>query len=181
MGNTTYTGTRDLARTVYLEGLDIHMNVAIKYPRTLWLSGLSALPGTEVIDLAQHISADWEIHPQHPSQSGLAMLQLRDSVAHENFYLGEFPLAHAHVVIIVNNESVHGTAQLMSDDQELAEALAICDAVLAHSLPSWSQVNALLEKGMTIRQRQQAIRDSMLNKTHVDFSLLDNAVDADDD
>jgi alpha-D-ribose 1-methylphosphonate 5-triphosphate synthase subunit PhnG len=55
--------------------------------------------------------------------------------------------------------------------------MALCDAVLSARLPGWEQVEDLLEIGLQVQEDESRERKSLLAKTRVDFSLLDDAGD----
>jgi alpha-D-ribose 1-methylphosphonate 5-triphosphate synthase subunit PhnG len=104
------------------------------------------------------------------------MLKLRDSAFEESFYLGEFPLASAWLEVQTPEGLVaEGAAKVMDDRVELAEALALCDAVLSAQLPGWEILNNMLQEGISIRETVKHERKHMLASTQVDFSLLEDA------
>ena len=143
--------------------------------RTSWISALSALPGNELIGFTDKISETWTLHPKVVPQAGLGMLQLKDSAFNEAFYLGEFPLASAWLEVTTDDgQKAEGAAQVMDDRIQLAEALALCDAILSARLPGWEKVSMMIEKGLAVREATNKKRKMMLARTRVDFSLLDN-------
>ena len=143
--------------------------------RTSWISALSALPSNELIGFTAKISEAWTLHPKAVPQAGLGMLQLKDSAFNEAFYLGEFPLASAWLEVITDDgQKAEGAAQVMDDRIQLAEALALCDAILSAQLPGWEKVSMMIEKGLALREATNKKRKMMLARTRVDFSLLDN-------
>ncbi|MBN2791400.1 MAG: phosphonate C-P lyase system protein PhnG [Desulfuromonadales bacterium] len=142
--------------------------------RSQWGSALQALPEAQILSLTKELVSNWQIRPKVIPQAGLGMLKLNDSALCESFYLGEFPLATAWIEVETADGTVaEGAAQIMSDRTEIAEALALCDAVLAAQLPGWEQVAELLAEGVAIRTRIGAERKRILSSTQVDFSLLD--------
>ncbi len=144
--------------------------------RNQWIRNLSALADEELLDWAQNLPKAWSIRPKTVPQSGLGMLKLRDGAFHEPFYLGEFPLATAWLSIrTAQGREAEGAAYIMDDRLELAQALALADAVLSARLPGWRQVEAMLEKGRDLREQTERRRKLMLKRTQVDFSLLDEA------
>ena len=146
--------------------------------RTEWISALKALPIDNLLALTTKLSEDWSLRPKSVPQSGLGMMKLKDSAFNEAFYLGEFPLASAWLEITTpDGQKAEGAAQVMDDRVELAEALALCDAVLSSQLPGWEQVYNLVEHGVAINKKIQRERKMMLARTRVDFSLLDNVGD----
>lgn len=143
--------------------------------RTAWIRALTALPAEEIKTLVAGFDSAWQIRHRALPQAGLGLLKLRDGAFDEAFYLGEFPLASAYVVVsLPDGRKAEGAAQVMDDDLELAEALAVCDAVLANRLPGWEAVRARVERGMAQRAEEERIRKAMLTKTRVDFSLLES-------
>ena len=121
-----------------------------------------------------------ETRPKSLPQTGLGMLKLNDSAFNEPFYLGEFPLSSAWLEITTNEgQHAEGAAQVMDDNLELTEALALCDAILSARLPGWQRVAAFVDLGMQRRNTIQEERKRMLAHTKVDFSLLDDVGDDD--
>ena len=144
--------------------------------RSQWVMALSAVPADELIALAAAISVDWDVRPRSVPQAGLGILKLNDSAQHEDFYLGEFPLASAVLELSTPcGMRAVGAAQVMDDRLDVVEAMALCDAVLSARLPGWEQVEWLLEKGFALRDAIQRERKLMLAHTRVDFSMLDEA------
>jgi len=143
--------------------------------RTAWVSALKALPTYNLLALTKKLSADWTLRPKSVPQSGLGMMKLKDSAFNEAFYLGEFPMSSAWLeVTTADGDKAEGAAQVMDDRVEVAEALALCDAVLSSQLPGWEKVYNLVEQGVAINKKSNRERKMMLARTRVDFSLLDN-------
>lgn len=156
----------------------VPMSDVSEVPRSLWIRALTALPAQELTSLVEELSSQWVKRARTLPQSGLGMLKLCDGALHEPFYLGEFPIAGAEVVLsLPDGRRFEGAAQVMDEDVERAELLAVCDAVLAHRLAGWERLSALLEEGMRIRREEAQVRNAMRAKTHVDFSLLDTRGD----
>lgn len=149
-------------------------------PREQWVRALTAHPPQTLIDLADTLGRPWRITYDTLPETGLTLLQLADSVFHHPYYLGELPLSTASVVLSdADGQPWPGAAQVMSDVPNLATALAVCDALLAHRLEGWPQVAELVQQGMAQRQQDLAQRGAMLAKTRVNFSLLSQE-DSDD-
>jgi alpha-D-ribose 1-methylphosphonate 5-triphosphate synthase subunit PhnG len=105
--------------------------------------------------------------------SGLAMLKLRESVNGDAFNLGEIPLSTATVELdLGDGQTALGGANVMADDADLAVWVAICDAVLVNNLSGSETLVGLLEEGLAELQRDQDIRQSIMDRTRVRFSLL---------
>ena len=156
-------------------------------PREHWQRALMTLPEkrlSETVDaVLSQFPSSWKITPKSVPQSGLGMLKLRESTQGEDFYLGEFPLATCWLAIQSDQGSTQisaeGAALIMDDQIQWAENMALCDAVLAHQLPGWEQVAELLQQGEANRQQIEHQRKTLLARTQVDFSLLDQAGDDD--
>ena len=143
--------------------------------RTEWISALKVLPIDNLLALTTKLSENWILRPKSVPQSGLGVMKLKDTAFNEAFYLGEFPLATSWLEVTTpDGKKSEGAAQVMDDRVELAEALALCDAVLSSQLPGWEQVYNLVEQGVAINKKSNRERKMMLARTRVDFSLLDN-------
>jgi len=154
------------------------MNNKTMIERTAWVRALKALPKKDLLDLTGELSEDWMLRPKSLPQSGLGMMKLKDGAFNDAFYLGEFPISSAWLEITTPDGSkAEGAAQVMDDNTELAEALALCDAILSSKLPGWEQIYNLVEKGIAITEKTNRERKMMLARTRVDFSLLDNVGD----
>lgn len=150
------------------------MNPTKIMPRENWTFVLSALPEKIIDDVVASISETWDISHKVLPQSGLGMLELTDTALNENFFLGEFPVSTAHIVIsLPDGRTVQGAATSMIDDAGIVWNLAVCDAVLANHLPGWETVSELLIRGKQIINKEEKIRKGMLTTTKVDFSTLD--------
>jgi len=146
--------------------------------RTIWVSALKELPAKDLLAMTTEVSKDWMLRPKSLPQSGLGMMKLKDSAFNEAFYLGEFPISTAWLeVTTADGLKAEGAAQVMDDNVEIAEALALCDAVLSSELPGWQQVYNMVEQGVAIREKTKRERKVMLARTRVNFSLLDNVGD----
>jgi len=144
--------------------------------RTNWISALKTLPFNELLATTTELSSNWTLRPKSLPQSGLGMLKIKESAFNEKFYLGEFCLSSAWLEVTTPEGLVaEGAAQVMDDRVELAEALALCDAILSAQLPGWEQVSTMVEKGLSLREATRTDRKKMLADTQVDFSLLDDA------
>lgn len=155
--------------------------IGLTIPRKDWLRALMAQPYKEVEALALRLSKDYIVKDLALAQSGLAMLQLEDGALGTTFYLGEFPLARCELSLqLADGRQVMGAAQIMDDRVELAQALAILDAILAHQLPGCNEAQTLLNAGMKKIEDEETIRQGMLAQTRVDFSMLSVAQGEDD-
>ncbi len=165
-----------LSRYLYRE---IRVNIN---ERKNWIRLLMAVDVKRVKALAQQITIGWDLRYKSLPQSGLGMLKLRDGALQEPFYLGEIPVASAWVELTLpNGDKAEGAAQVMDDDKDLAEALAVCDAVLANQLNGHDLLTTLLQQGADKIETEKQHRKQVLKRTHVDFSLLGAAEGEDDE
>lgn len=131
-----------------------------------------------VLNTATQVTEGLTVTPLQPAESGLALMQWRDAVQHQPFFLGEVPMARAAVALVNHRgERAEGGAVVMADDAELAQALAVLDAVFAQRWPGVEAVDALALRGAQTRDRIRAVRQAGLKRTRVDFALLAEADD----
>ena len=131
-----------------------------------------------VLSTAAQLTEGMTVTPLQPAESGLALMQWRDAVQHQPFFLGEVPMARAAVALVNHRgERAEGGAVVMADDAELAQALAVLDAVFAQRWPGVEAVDALALRGAQARDRIRAVRQAGLKRTRVDFALLAEADD----
>ena len=131
-----------------------------------------------VLTTATQLTEGLTVTPLLPAESGLALMQWRDAVQHQPFFLGEVPMARAAVALVNHRgERAEGGAVVMADDAELAQALAVLDAVFAQRWPGVEAVDALALRGAQGRDRIRAVRQAGLKRTRVDFALLAEADD----
>lgn len=146
---------------------------AVFAARSQWMVALMAVPREPLFALASRLAETHTIRPLAVSQGGLALLPLRESVLHQTFYLGEIPLSSGHVEIeTTDGTTVQGAALAMLDDADFADALAICDGVLAHRLTGWQEVADRVAEGLERLRAEARIRKTMLTRSKVSFSLL---------
>ena len=156
--------------------------LAVAAGRGQWPRLLLACPPEPVRALARRLSRTHQVQDIQMPQSGLALLQLRDSALGEAYYPGEVPLALARVrVRSAQGVESDGAAQLLDDRASLARAVAIIDAVLVARLPGHEDARALLEQGRQRIEEQKAQRGALLATTRVDFSLLGTTEQDDDE
>ena len=149
-------------------------------PRGDWLRLWSALPPRQPRELAAELAQPYQVDDLELPQSGLGLLSLTDSALGDTYFIGETPLATAHVRLRHQSDCTEGAATLVDDRAGLARALAILDAVLAAGWPGHEQALALLVEGATIIEAQNQARRALLVATRVDFALLGTAEDDDE-
>ncbi|MDZ8104941.1 MAG: phosphonate C-P lyase system protein PhnG [Nostoc sp. DedQUE12a] len=141
--------------------------------RSVWIKALTAYSPEKVQLLAEDLISGWQLNYKFLPQAGLSLLQMQDGVFYEPYFLGEIPVASAWIELTnAKDESFEGAAQVISDSVELAVALAVCDAVIAHELPGWQKVADLIQQGIEKRAWEELQQGAMLTKTKVNFSLL---------
>lgn len=157
------------------------MDMSITLPRSQWSATLAALDHDWLIDAVAQLTAGWAITPKSLSQSGSALLKLRESALGEDFYLGEIPISRVWLSVQTpQGQAAEGAAHVMSEQLPLCEALAICDAILTNQLSGYEQVVAWLADGDQQRQQTSQQRKAMLKATQVDFSVMDDMVQSDE-
>lgn len=150
--------------------------------RSQWLRYWSAVPAEKTEALAADIAGLCEVRDVTLPQNGLGLLKLPDSALNDLYFLGEVPVSHAHVEVTApDGTRSEGGARLLDDRQSLARALAVLDATLAERLPKHEQALDLLNTGRTAVQQVQAERNAILATTRVDFSLLGDGSEDDDE
>ena len=149
-------------------------------PREDWTRALCAVPEHQLAEVAKGFPDSWTITPKAMPQAGLGLMKMRDSALGDDFYLGEFPMASCWLSISTPaGEHSEGAAIIMDDKLDQAEHIALCDAVLAARLPGWEQVAELIAQGQRQLEKTALERKSLLARTRVDFSLLDDVGDED--
>jgi alpha-D-ribose 1-methylphosphonate 5-triphosphate synthase subunit PhnG len=138
------------------------------------------VPLDEVKAVIDSVINEYEIAYKSIPQSGLGVLQTKDTAQHEPYFLGEFPIATSWVVLTdAQGNTFEGAAQLMDDDENLASLFAVCDAILANDLMSCTKLADLIELGEYKFSQEVSTRKAMLGSTAVNFSLF-GAVDQDE-
>ncbi len=150
--------------------------------RKHWIWALTAHPVPDLHALAERLAVGCDVRLTRLPQAGLGLLQLADGALHEPYYLGEFPLSTCSLELaLADGRRAAGGAQVMADDAALARSLAILDAVLAARLPGWEAVSAQVHSGTARRDEEARRRRAVLAATRVDFALLGNVGEDDDE
>lgn len=151
-------------------------------PRKEWAAALCALPAAEVKHLASVLSGELEVRDVALPHAGLGLLNLRDGAFEESYFIGEIPVARAEVLVrTAGGIEERGGALIVDDRAQLARSIAIIDAVLAGKLPGGVPAMALVQRGMAARQQKHSERKKLLAATRVDFSLLGQEDDEDEE
>jgi len=157
------------------------MTDSTSYPRCDWPRLLLALPPQKIKEAVQHVAELCQVVDLALPQSGLALLQLRDGALAELYFIGEIPLSRAQVTVIdKNGKNGEGAAQILDDRASLARDVAVLDAMLANRLNGHETIERLLEEGAHRLARNEASRRVILERTRVDFSLLDATAEDND-
>jgi alpha-D-ribose 1-methylphosphonate 5-triphosphate synthase subunit PhnG len=133
---------------------------------------LAAAPRERLRALVERLRGELRWRSRTPTEAGLSLLQLRDPVLGQRFFVGEVPLALASVEVEGPGGWCAGGAAFATEEPDLIEALALLDAVLAHRLPGWQEAAELARAGRTARERTQGERAALLSRTRVDFSMI---------
>jgi alpha-D-ribose 1-methylphosphonate 5-triphosphate synthase subunit PhnG len=157
------------------------MNTITSHPaRGDWMRYWTNVPAQRIRELAHCLSEQFQVEDLEIPQSGLALVPLTDAAMGETYYLGEIPVAKAHVRLTnPQGESAEGAAIVMDDRTSLIRALAILDAVTAAGWPGHESALELLREGKQVVDATAADRKKLLAATRVDFSLL--GVEEDDE
>lgn len=151
-------------------------------PRTDWPGALCALHANEVKQTVVELLKNFKVHDAALPQAGLGLLSLRDGAFNESFFIGEMPVARAEVIVrTAAGVEVRGGAVIIDDRAQFARSIAILDAVLAGKLPGWEQAAGLVQQGMAVRGQKHSERKKLLAATRVDFSLLGQEDDEDEE
>lgn len=142
-------------------------------PRTQWVRALLRVPAEQVIALADTLVEQFKLTHVAIPRNGLMLMRMQESVFSEDYYLGELPVSSAWIALTDREgQQVQGAAQIMDDREELAVAMAVCDAVLSNRLQGWRAVAELVDQGAELIAEERHIRKAMLARTRVDFSLV---------
>lgn len=151
-------------------------------PRKDWPGALCALHANEVKQTVAELLRNIEVRDAALPQAGLGLLSLRDGAFHEEFFIGEIPVARAEVIVrTAAGVEVRGGAVIIDDRAQFARSIAILDAVLAGKLPGWEQAASLVQQGIAVRGKKDSERKKLLAATRVDFSLLGQEDDEDEE
>lgn len=143
------------------------------YPRKQWIRGWQAHPKAIINELAEKLTKHVSISYKQVPEAGLAMMQLRDSVKGKPFNLGEIPMSSSWVALkYEDGTEIEGAAFVMADDHPYATSLAILDAILSNQTAGWEEALVLVQSGLDIKNKTDQHRSQMLNRTRVDFALL---------
>lgn len=145
-------------------------------PRSRWQRALHQHDRERLISLADELSAGGQVRPCQVPQAGLGMLRLREPSYGEVFNIGEIPLACVALeVTSADGDQAAGGAFLMDDDLDLAQAIAVCDAILSGGLRGHETVSELILDGDQALADEDRLRAGLLARTAVHFDTLEEA------
>jgi phosphonate C-P lyase system protein PhnG len=114
-----------------------------------------------------------ELTVTQPPQTGLVMMQVREPVCKERFYLGEVVTTRAEVAL----GETRGWSMRLGSDKQTALGAAICDVVAelgdARTDGLATQIEALCDRTEYRLSQESALEWSEIAKTIVDFEELD--------
>lgn len=116
---------------------------------------LAAATPEELADMAERLIADGlaDLVVVKPPKTGLVVMQVREPVADERFYLGEVLVTECTVDL----GGVLGWAMRAGDDRVAVLAAAVLDAVATAGHPAAAQVAELCDR---VAARREAARDA---------------------
>ena len=99
-----------------------------------------------LIETAEHCLSDPAVQDRlrviHPPKSGVVMLQVREPVCADRFYLGEVVVTRCEVAIAENR----GWAMIAGEHEKAALAAAVCDCVSRTSEPGLAALRDVVER-----------------------------------
>jgi alpha-D-ribose 1-methylphosphonate 5-triphosphate synthase subunit PhnG len=132
-----------------------------------------SLPQKKVMNLYHELKDNYEISDIDLPQSGLAPLKMIDTAFGEPYYIGEIPIATAYVLVKDQNEKQGKGAAVILDDRSLiARVVAVIDAIFFNELSDFEVLIPFLNEGLKNLKKEESFRKKIVNKTKVDFSLL---------
>ena len=99
-----------------------------------------------LVELAERCLAEPAVQGRlrviHPPTSGVVMLQVREPVCRERFYLGEVVVTRCEVAIA----ECRGWAMIAGEHEKAALAAAVCDCVSRTSEPALAALREAVDK-----------------------------------
>lgn len=131
---------------------------------------LCAATAEELIGLAERLIASGSVEPTivKAPKTGLVVMQVREPVAQERFFLGEVLVTECTVDI----DGALGWAMREGDDRVAALAAAVLDAAVAAGHPSAAEIEALCQRVTVRRDAARAAEWDEISPTVVEFEDL---------
>jgi alpha-D-ribose 1-methylphosphonate 5-triphosphate synthase subunit PhnG len=116
------------------------------------------------------VPTDVDVSIVRPPEVGLVMMQVREPVAHDHFYLGEILVTRTEVVI--NNHP--GWSMRMGDDRPGALACALLDAWSTTSIDAANAIDTRCAEVLAVSWQAEIEEWERLRKTEVRFDELES-------
>lgn len=131
---------------------------------------LSAATADELTALAERLVASGSVEPTvvKAPKTGLVVMQVREPVAHERFFLGEVLVTECTVDV----DGALGWAMREGDNRVAALAAAVLDAVVAADHPMTADVEQLCRRVAARREAARAAEWDEIAATVVEFEDL---------
>ena len=136
------------------------------------IKALCSAPPNQVMDLARALKPLFEVTTMALPENGLGILKLRETAGNDAFFIGEVPVSTAHVALQKDGQTYHGGACILSDNQDLAQSIAILDAILENELSGVVRCRELVEMGLDAIKERDTMRHTILARTKVAFNVL---------
>jgi len=130
---------------------------------------LALAKSAEIVDLAERCIAAAPVKVLAGPEVGMVMLQVREPVVRERFYLGEVLVTRAEV----ERSGTRGWAMRMGDDRVATLAAAICDAEVERGGDLAGEILDLCDRIAERAAHQRADEWSEIAPTRVRFEGLE--------
>ncbi|MGF6659403.1 phosphonate C-P lyase system protein PhnG [Paraburkholderia atlantica] len=91
--------------------------LASRPARGEWMRYWTNVPAQRIRELARHLGEQFQVEDLEIPQSGLALVPLTDAAMGETYYLGEIPVAKAHVRLTDPEGGTAEGAAIVMDDR----------------------------------------------------------------
>jgi alpha-D-ribose 1-methylphosphonate 5-triphosphate synthase subunit PhnG len=120
--------------------------------------------------LAEKAAAGKEVLLLKEPEKTMILIQIREPVRRDRFYLGEALAAHC----IVEIDGVRGAAVQTGDDLKRVEASAILDAAHSGGFPGFFQIEGELLRLEGERKRLLTREAALVKETQVKFHVMED-------
>jgi phosphonate C-P lyase system protein PhnG len=143
-------------------------------PNKYWAIALSKIDESKLQSFVEENKYALKLTVITSEPSGIALLEMEESVLRERFYLGEVAVGECCMEVkhLETGEVVNGYCHLLGRSGKVLEYIAICDALLRMEGFLSEELNILLESGYLNWQQEMRLRELMMEQTKVDFSIL---------
>lgn len=142
-------------------------------PQRYWIVALQEIDFERLKKFLELYLSNNDIKIRTRAEAGLELMEVRESVHEESFYLGEVPISHCEVSVHCrsSDESSIGFCKVMADDAEAAYFYAIADGILQLG-QGFRELEELVEVGFETWKKKQEEHRKICSATKLDFSLL---------